>query len=74
MGFWQGWKVIVFVNGNEYPDGGNLTVNDGKIDLVYLEYDRGTAGDLFYKGGTIDKLLISTYDSNGDFMEYQNVE
>lgn len=64
----------VFVNGNEYPDGGNLTVNDGKIDLVYLEYDRGTAGDLFYKGGTIDKLLISTYESNGDFMEYQNVE
>ena len=64
----------VFVNGNEYPDGGNLTVNDGKIDLVYLEYDRGTAGDLFYKGGTIDKLLISTYDSNGDCMEYQNVE
>ena len=57
----------VYVNDNVYGDGGILTVENGTINAVYLEYEDGAYATLNYVGGEITSLLVSTLNGNGDY-------
>ncbi len=61
----------MFINANSYSktNPGKFTVKGGKLYNVYVEYGDGYGAKLEFQGGQIEKLRVSTTESNGSFVE-----
>lgn len=57
----------VFVNANSYSanDQGAFAQAGGKVTNLYVEYAKNYGADVWYGGGTLENLYISTTQGNG---------
>ena len=58
----------IFVNANEFSanNPGSFKMNNGTVENIYVEYDKGYGATFTYNGGTLNNLCISTVKGNGD--------
>ncbi len=58
----------IFVNANEFSatNPGSFKMNNGTVENIYVEYDKGYGATFTYNGGTLKNLCISTVKGNGD--------